>query len=140
MSTSGKLSLSDFNKRTELLSEFLYWLFDSIVIHLIRTNFYVTETAVHKNRVFYFRHDVWKEISSPSIAKLKESMLDEISKVVLSEAQTNDRTKQTRFFPTNLDDRWDIPLYGSCQKRRGSDVLRICDGEPIDWLGSYFSS
>jgi telomerase reverse transcriptase len=78
---TAKLSRSDFNKRTELFAEFLYWLFDSIIIHFIRTNFYVTETAVHRNRVFYFRHDIWREISAPSIIKLKENMLSPISKV-----------------------------------------------------------
>jgi telomerase reverse transcriptase len=76
-----KLSRSDFNKRTELFSEFIYWLFDSIIIHLIRTNFYVTETAVHRNRVFYFRHDIWRQISAPSITKLKHTMLAPITKV-----------------------------------------------------------
>jgi telomerase reverse transcriptase len=82
--TTAKLSLTDFKKRTELMEEFIYWLFDSVVIHLIRTNFYVTETAVHKNRVFYFRHDIWREISSPSINTLKENMLEAIPKVVLT--------------------------------------------------------
>ena len=78
-----KLSRSDFNKRTELFSEFLYWLFDSLIIHLVRTNFYVTETAVHRNRVFYFRHDIWRQISAPSITNLKHAMLAPITKVPL---------------------------------------------------------
>jgi hypothetical protein len=63
------------------MEEFVYWLFDSFIIHLIRTNFYVTETSVHKNRVFYFRHDIWREISSPSINELKQNMLEEVPKV-----------------------------------------------------------
>ena len=77
----AKLSLSDFNKRKELFSEFIYWLFDSFVMHILRNNFYITETAIHRNRVYYFRHDIWREISTPSITKLKNSMLEEISKV-----------------------------------------------------------
>jgi hypothetical protein len=81
-SPTSKMSLPDFRKRTQLFEEFIYWLFDSFIIHLLRTNFYVTETAVHKNRVFYFRHDIWRRISTPSISKLKESMLTEVSKVI----------------------------------------------------------
>jgi len=80
-STTAKLSLTDFRKRTELLAEFVYWFFDSIVVHLIRTNFYATETSVYKNRVLYFRHDVWRSISTPSISKLQENMLTRISRV-----------------------------------------------------------
>lgn len=79
--TTIKLSLTDFMKRTELMEEFIYWLLDSLIIHLIRTNFYVTETSVHKNRVFYFRHDIWREISSPSINELRHNMLEEVPKV-----------------------------------------------------------
>lgn len=80
-SATAKLSLTDFKKRTELLAEFVYWFFDSIVVHLIRTNFYATETSVHKNRVLYFRHDVWRSISTPSISKLQENMLTRVSRV-----------------------------------------------------------
>jgi len=84
----NKLSQTDFQKRTELLAEFVYWFFDSFIIHLIRTNFYATETAVYKNRVFYFRHDVWRQISLPSISKLQETMLVNIPKVM--SASSND--------------------------------------------------
>lgn len=82
----NKLSQTDFQKRTELLAEFVYWFFDSFIIHLIRTNFYATETAVYKNRVFYFRHDVWRQISLPSISKLQETMLVNIPKVMSASA------------------------------------------------------
>jgi telomerase reverse transcriptase len=80
-SSTTKLSLTDTKKRTELLAEFIYWLFDAVIIHVIRTNFYVTETAVHKNQVFYFRHDIWRDVSLPSVAKLKETMLEEVPTV-----------------------------------------------------------
>ena len=66
----------------ELFTEFIYWLFDSLLIHLLRSNFYITETAVHRNKVFYFRHDVWNAISLPSITKLKDTMLEEIPRVL----------------------------------------------------------
>ncbi|OJD24892.1 hypothetical protein ACJ73_03741 [Blastomyces percursus] len=77
---SVKLSPSDIRKRTEIYLEFVYYVFDSILIPLIRSNFYVTESGVHRNRLFYFRHDVWRRLSEPSIAQLKRSAFEEVQK------------------------------------------------------------
>lgn len=76
--TKMKISLSDFRKRTELLHEFIFYIFDSILIPLIRTNFYVTESQTHRYRLFYFRHDVWKQLIEQPLADLKASMFEEI--------------------------------------------------------------
>lgn len=75
---SDKISLSDMKKRKELLLEFLYYLFDSILIPLIRSNFHVTESNHHKNRIFYFRHDVWKALTEPALTRIKHTMFEEI--------------------------------------------------------------
>lgn len=72
------MSRTDFNKRRELLQEFVYYLFDSFLIPLIRSNFHVTESNVHKNRLFYFRHDVWRLLFEPSISRLKFSTFEDI--------------------------------------------------------------
>ncbi|KAL8867135.1 MAG: hypothetical protein Q9174_005857 [Haloplaca sp. 1 TL-2023] len=72
------ISVSDRGKREELLLEFLYYLFDSILIPIIRSNFHVTESNQHKNRIFYFRHDVWRSLTEPPLAKIKQSMFEEI--------------------------------------------------------------
>lgn len=76
--TNNKMSLSDFQKRTELMHEFIYYLLDSIVIPLIRNNFYVTESQTHRNRLFYFRHDVWARLTEQPFADLKANMFEEI--------------------------------------------------------------
>ncbi|KEF53771.1 uncharacterized protein A1O9_10172 [Exophiala aquamarina CBS 119918] len=68
------LSKSDFMKRVELLQEYIYYVLDSILIPLIRSNFYVTESSSHRNRLFYFRHDVWRKLSEPSLATLRLNM------------------------------------------------------------------
>ncbi|KAI9924072.1 hypothetical protein MW887_007311 [Aspergillus wentii] len=73
-----KLSLSDLQKRTELIHEFIYYIFDSILIPLIWTNFYVTESQTHRNRLFYFRHDVWRRLIERPLAELKSSMFEEM--------------------------------------------------------------
>lgn len=73
------MSKTDAAKRRELFAEFLYWLFDSFIIHLVRAHFYVTETSTAKNRLFYFRHDVWKKLSEPTFTQLKLDMFVQLS-------------------------------------------------------------
>lgn len=78
-SCSGeKIALSDFQKRSEIFHELVYYIFDSILIPLIRSNFYVTESNVHRNRLFYFRHDVWRKVSEPTLTELKTSVFEEL--------------------------------------------------------------
>lgn len=75
-----RLSLHDVQKRTELLHEFIYYIFDSILIPLVRTNFYVTESQVHRNRLFYFRHDVWQQLTEGPLTQLQSSMFEELER------------------------------------------------------------
>ncbi|KMP05894.1 telomerase catalytic chain [Coccidioides immitis RMSCC 2394] len=78
--SADKLCLSDKQKRLEIFLEFIYYIFDSLLIPLIRSNFYVTESNVHRNRLFYFRHDVWKRLIEPSVAQLKSTVFEEVKK------------------------------------------------------------
>lgn len=66
------------NKRREILSEFVYYVFDSLLIPLIRSNFYVTESSIHRYRLFFFRHDVWRTLSEPAMSELKVKMFEEV--------------------------------------------------------------
>lgn len=77
-SSQCKLSQSDMQKRTELLHEFIHYLFDSILIPLIRTHFYVTESQSHRNRLFFFRHDVWRRLTEQPLATLKSNVFEEL--------------------------------------------------------------
>jgi telomerase reverse transcriptase len=74
MSPKAKLSQSDRTKRAEVFLELLYYIFDSILIPLIRSHFYVTESDVHRNHLFYLRHDVWRIVSEPSLTDLRFTM------------------------------------------------------------------
>ena len=78
---TSNIALSDLRKREEIFLEFLYYVFDSLLIPLIRSNFYVTESNVHRNRLFYFRHDVWRALAEPTLANIKVSMFEEIRAV-----------------------------------------------------------
>lgn len=75
--SSNSLSKTDLAKRSELMAELIYYLFDSFLIPLIRAHFYVTESNVQRNQLFYFRHDVWSKISKPALISLKETVLEQ---------------------------------------------------------------
>lgn len=72
------MAMSDASKRKELLHEFLYYVFDSLLIPLLRANFHVTESSDQKYRLFYFRHDVWRLITQPSLSRIKLDMYQEL--------------------------------------------------------------
>ena len=72
------MAKSDIHKRKEIFLEFVYYIFDSLLIPLIRSNFHVTESNTHRNRLFFFRHDVWRRLTEPSLTALKLSMFEEM--------------------------------------------------------------
>ncbi|KAJ5177714.1 reverse transcriptase [Penicillium coprophilum] len=76
--TRSKIALSDLHKRTEIFHEFMFWIFDSILIPLIRSHFYVTESQTHRNRLFYFRHDLWQQLTQQPFGDLKATMFEEL--------------------------------------------------------------
>lgn len=45
---------------------------------LVRYSFHVTESNVHGNRLFFFRHDLWRRATEPYIATIKLNMFEEI--------------------------------------------------------------
>lgn len=38
----------------------------------------MTESNVHRYRLFYFRHDIWRSLAEPAIASLKTTMFEEL--------------------------------------------------------------
>lgn len=78
---SMRVAASDVEKRKEIFLEFLYYVFDSLLIPLIRSNFHVTDSNVHRNRLFYFRHDVWRALTEPAMANFKLTMYEEMKTV-----------------------------------------------------------
>lgn len=78
MDPSQKMSLSDKNKRTELLAEFMYWLFESFIVPLVSAHFYITESSIsNSQKIFYFRHDLWRTLAEPALQDLKLVMFKE---------------------------------------------------------------
>ncbi|KAG8769178.1 hypothetical protein FRC12_005119, partial [Ceratobasidium sp. 428] len=69
---------SDALKRAELFREFIYWFFDSFLMPLIRTSFYVTETSALQHQLLYFRHDDWHTLCIPLLDKLSGETFERI--------------------------------------------------------------
>ncbi|KAK0567588.1 hypothetical protein OC844_000171 [Tilletia horrida] len=65
--------------RHELFAELAYWIFDSVLIPLLRTTFYITESAAFRNRTLYFRQDDWAAASAPLLDALKTSLFTPIT-------------------------------------------------------------
>ncbi|KAK4992675.1 Telomerase reverse transcriptase [Elasticomyces elasticus] len=123
---NANMARTDSLKRVELLQELVYYLFDSFLITLIRSNFYVTESNVHRNRLFYFRHDVWQRLSRPMLTELKDSMFEKLKAVDIKKVLTNRATgfSQVRLLPKETGMRPIINLRRRVQKRvNGETVL-----------------
>ena len=85
--SKGKVSQPDRRKRLEIFLELLYYVFDSLLIPVIRSHFYVTESNIHRNRLFYFRHDVWRTVSEPSLTDLRFTMFQSLRASDLRQAR-----------------------------------------------------
>ncbi|KAI4731927.1 hypothetical protein E4T49_00185 [Aureobasidium sp. EXF-10728] len=124
--TSSKMSASDFAKRKGILAELLYYLFDSFLMPLISSNFYVTESSAFRNRLSYFRHDVWQKLSEPALANLRTSMFEEVgqSRVKKTLSSMSIGTGRVRLLPKETGLRPIINLKRRVQtKRNGRMVL-----------------
>lgn len=100
-------------------------MFDSLLIPLIRSNFYVTESNVHGNRLFFFRHDVWRRLTEPCVASLKLSMFEEI-KTTQAQKLLDARAlgfSQIRLLPKNSGARPIMNLRRRITKLQNGKVL-----------------
>jgi telomerase reverse transcriptase len=63
------------------------WLFDSFITTLIKTCFYVTESAIHRHRLFYFRQSTWQILTRPHLDKLTLSNMHETTRELSVDAK-----------------------------------------------------
>ncbi|WFD36557.1 RNA-directed DNA polymerase [Malassezia cuniculi] len=65
-----RATAAEQQKRTQLVSAWVFWLFEELVIPLLRTTFYATESHSTRLRTLYFRHDVWDELCAGHLERL----------------------------------------------------------------------
>ena len=122
---ASKLSNTDFEKRKELMAELLYWLFDSYLVPLLRSHFHITESSLHRNQLFYFRHDVWRAMSEPAFAMLKTTMLEPIDPVKVSTLMSRRSlgVSKVRLLPKAQGMRPIINLRRRIQRQQGGALV-----------------
>ena len=64
----SKATAEEHQLRTRLIRRWLLWLFDTVVGPTIRAHFYVTETGIQRNRVFYYRKPMWRRLQALGVS------------------------------------------------------------------------
>eukprot|EP00842_Homolaphlyctis_polyrhiza_P004059 jgi/Hompol1/4654/HPOL_001517-RA len=141
-------STCETEKRREMMLEFLYWLFTGVIIPLVKTNFYATETAPFKNRILYFRHQDWNRICFPIYVSIKQNMLEFVDKTEFTQLllrKTGSRAlgfSRMRILPKETGARIIMNL-GSKAKYADIEDLQLSNNQlrnlPGGWSGSMTS-
>ncbi|MBW0481940.1 hypothetical protein O181_021655 [Austropuccinia psidii MF-1] len=58
-------------KSRQMLQDFTWWFYFLFVAELIKNTFFITESAIFRNRILYFRLDDWERICHPLVDHLK---------------------------------------------------------------------
>ena len=70
-------------ERLRLLARVLSWLVNAYVMPLIKSYFYLTDSAAYRNRMFYYRKSLWKKIRQKVIASCTLSSLSSLTWLLL---------------------------------------------------------
>jgi telomerase reverse transcriptase len=75
-----------------LVEKWMYWVFVQFLIPILQYNFYITESGLHRNRIFYYRRSVWAKIRKLAIGEMKSTLFE-----VLPEQDAINILKQRAF-------------------------------------------
>ncbi|CAN2389591.1 telomerase RNA reverse transcriptase activity [Pristimantis euphronides] len=53
--------------REKIFSKFLFWLIDTYLIQLLKAFYYITEFNYQKNRLFFYRKTIWRQLQKTGI-------------------------------------------------------------------------
>lgn len=62
--SKGPYNAEELSLRTKIFHAFLLWIFESVIMPLLGTTFYITETMMHRNQMFFYRREVWTRINT----------------------------------------------------------------------------
>ncbi|KAJ7555272.1 hypothetical protein O6H91_05G029300 [Diphasiastrum complanatum] len=68
------LAATEHVSQQRRLEDFLFWIFDGLLVPLIWSHFYVTERESHRQIVFYYRKPVWEAIKSTAFSDLARTL------------------------------------------------------------------
>lgn len=61
--------------RQSIFKKWIYWIFSSLVVSLVQSNFYMTESEHGKQEMYYYRKSAWKEMTDCAINAMQSKML-----------------------------------------------------------------
>lgn len=93
----------DLKFRQSRMNELLIWIFRGLLIPILQQNFLITEGNIHRNKVFFFRREVWTALTDAANDRVLRSN-GQFS--ILSRGELALRTKQRDSAVTKLGSRW----------------------------------
>jgi hypothetical protein len=81
--TSNHIHKSTLESEYEILlvSKFINYVVESLVIPIIRHCFYCTETSNNRNKIFYYQRGMWAKLRQHALLHLKSSLYSFIPEV-----------------------------------------------------------
>eukprot|EP00158_Paraphelidium_tribonemae_P008357 Partr_v1_DN28560_c0_g1_i7_m73019 putative Telomerase, reverse transcriptase len=126
---------NDVRLRIHIVNQLMFWLFNDFILPILKNSFYVTETQHHRQRIFYFRHDLWNKSTKAAAQKLRESTFEKVGQSeLISLLQKRDfGCFRTRFLPKehglraiiNLNTKYAYPRVRSAGNRKKSENVRL---------------
>ena len=75
---AGNAGQAEASQR-KMVTKWMSWLVNDIVFPIIRAHFYVTDTQVTKNRIFFYRKGVWVRLVTATLQKLEQTSYKRLS-------------------------------------------------------------
>ncbi|XP_015212308.2 telomerase reverse transcriptase isoform X1 [Lepisosteus oculatus] len=69
LNKSAPCPATEHRYREKILASFLTWVLGTLVIVLVRTSFYVTESSWQKNMLMFFKKKIWRRLWDMAISK-----------------------------------------------------------------------
>lgn len=66
LSNEKVVNPTDLRYRYDRVHELIIWIFRGLLIPLVQHNFYPTESNMHRNRIFFFRREIWFRLIDPA--------------------------------------------------------------------------
>lgn len=59
-------------RRRKIIGKFICFLFNSLIVPILKYNFYITEQHKEANKIFYYRKPLWFLISTLALASFSQ--------------------------------------------------------------------
>ncbi|RXK34877.1 hypothetical protein M231_07866 [Tremella mesenterica] len=73
-----RCNMQETRKRQSLSNEFIFWIFNDLLIPLLKNCCYITETSATRYETVYYLHDEWAFATRPHFRQLEEDLLEEL--------------------------------------------------------------